>query len=181
MKKTGAVSDPCSRLKWDIFLSSQRNKRHNFTERLYEALIKKQVRVWNIDAKSGSHELGPSLVEAMEDSVAFIVVLSPDYAKSHGCLEELAKLCDLKSSLAHRMLPIFYEVEPWHFRKQSPFEKDFEEHSKRFGEEEIQRWRGAMNLVGNISGFVYRYMNPPIYLQHLVKDRENPIEITNRK
>ncbi|WZZ10700.1 hypothetical protein YC2023_096621 [Brassica napus] len=33
---------------------------------------------------------------------------------------------------------------------------DFEEHSKRFGEEEIQRWREAMKIVGNISGFVHR-------------------------
>ncbi|CAA7036160.1 unnamed protein product [Microthlaspi erraticum] len=156
--ETRAVSHPRSRLKWDMFLSVQRNTRHNnFTERLYEALIKEQVRVWNGDAESGSHELSPSLVEAMEDSVAFVVVLSSDYAKSHLCLEELAKLCDLKSSLGCLMLPIFYDVKPWSVRRQSPFEMDFEEHSKRFGEEEIQRWRRAMNLVGNITGFIHRY------------------------
>ncbi|KAF2546245.1 hypothetical protein F2Q70_00020604, partial [Brassica cretica] len=80
-----------------------------------------------------------------EDSVAFIVILSPDYAKSRWCLDELAKLCDLRASLGRPILPIFYEVDPWHFRKQSPFEKGFEEHTKRFGEEEIERWRGAMN------------------------------------
>lgn len=71
-----------------------------------------------------NQELGPSLVEAMEDSVSFVAVLSPGYDKSYWCLEELAKLCDLRSSLARPLLPIFYEVDP--FRKQSPFEKDFE-------------------------------------------------------
>ncbi|CAN6903542.1 unnamed protein product [Brassica oleracea] len=92
-------------------------------------------------------------MEAIEDSVAFIVVLSPDYAKSHWCLKELAKLCDLRS-LGRPILPIFYEVDPWSFRRQCPFEMDFEEHTKRFGEEEIQRWREAMKIVGNISGYV---------------------------
>ncbi|XP_056866535.1 toll/interleukin-1 receptor-like protein [Raphanus sativus] len=154
--KTSAVSDPRLRLKWDIFLSFKRDRSHGFTNRLYEALIKAQVRVWKGDVERKNQELGPSLEEAMEDSVAFVVVLSPDYAKSHWCLEELAKLCDLRSSLGRPMLPIFYEVDPWHFRKQSPFEEDIEEHAKRFGEEEIQRWRGAMNVIGHISGFVYR-------------------------
>lgn len=159
MMNTGSVYDQCSRLKWDIFLSFQRDTRHNFTERLYAALmIKEQVRVWNDNVERGNHELGPSLLEAMEDSVAFVVVLSPEYAKSHWCLEELAMLCDMRSSLSRPILPVFYEVDPWHVRTQKgPFEMDFEEHSKRFGEEEIQRWRGAMNLVGDISGFVHRY------------------------
>ncbi|KAG5385552.1 hypothetical protein IGI04_037022 [Brassica rapa subsp. trilocularis] len=156
MMKTGAVSDPRSRLKWDIFLSFQRDRNHSFTDRLYEALIKAHVRVRNGDVGRKDQKLGPSLDDAMEDSVAFIVILSPDYAKSRWCLDELAKLCDLRASLGRPILPIFYEVDPWHFRKQSPFEKDFEEHAKRFGEEEIERWRGAMNVVGHISGYVYR-------------------------
>ncbi|KAF8086733.1 hypothetical protein N665_0613s0002 [Sinapis alba] len=162
MMKTSAVSDSRLRLKWDIFLSFQRDRSYSFTNCLYEALIKAQVRVWKGDVERKDQELGPSLVEAMEDSVAFVVVLSADYAKSHWCLEELAKLCDLRSSLGRPILPIFYEVDPCHFRRQSPFEEDIEDHSKRFGEEEIQRWRGAMNIVGHISGFVYRYMSTRI-------------------
>lgn len=157
MVKTGDVSDQRSRLEWDVFLSFQRDARHKFTERLYEVLVKEQVRVWNNDdVERGNHELGASLVEAMEDSVALVVVLSPNYAKSHWCLEELAMLCDLKSSLGRLVLPIFYEVEPCMLRKQNgPYEMDFEEHSKRFSEEKIQRWRRALNIIGNIPGFVY--------------------------
>ncbi|CAL9216158.1 unnamed protein product [Arabidopsis halleri] len=158
MMKTSDVYDQRSRLKWDVFLSFQRDTRHKFTERLYEVLVKEQVRVWNDDEERGNHELGASLLEAMEDSAALVVVLSPNYAKSHWCLEELAMLCDLKSSLGRLVLPIFYEVEPCIFRKQNgPYEMDFEEHSKRFSEEKIQRWRRAMNIIGNIPGFVYSY------------------------
>lgn len=159
--KTGAsVSNLRSRVKWDTFLSFQRDTSHDFTDRLYEALVKEQVRVWNDDVEGGDHhELRPSLVEAIEDSVAFVVVLSPNYANSHLRLEELAKFCDLRSSLERLVLPIFYMVEPWEVKtQQGPFEKDFEDYSKRFGEEKIQRWKRAMDLVGNISGFICGYV-----------------------
>ncbi|XP_020869621.1 disease resistance protein TAO1 isoform X1 [Arabidopsis lyrata subsp. lyrata] len=158
MMTTGAsVSNPRSRVKWDAFLSFQRDTSHNFTDPLYEALVKKELRVWNDDLERGDNdELRPSLVEAIEDSVAFVVVLSPNYANSHLRLEELAKLCHLRSSLELLVFPIFYEVQPWEVRTHNgPFEKDFEEHSKRFGEEKIQRWKGAMALVGNLSGLIY--------------------------
>lgn len=105
-----------------------RDRSHSFTDRPYEVLIKIHIRVWVGDVERKEP------VEAMEDLVAFVVVLSPEYARSHWCLEELAKFCDLRSSLGRPILPIFYKVDPWHFRKQSPFEKYIEEHAKRFGE-----------------------------------------------
>ncbi|KAL1218974.1 Disease resistance protein RPV1 [Cardamine amara subsp. amara] len=164
MMKAGAVSNPRSRLKWDTFLSFQRDTSHKFTGRLYEAFIKEEVRVWNDDVKCGDDddddddELRPSLVEAIDDSVAYVIVLSPNYANSHLRLEELAMLCDLRSSLKRLVFPIFYEIQPWEVKTQlGPYEKDFEEYSKRFGEEKIQRWRSALNLVGNISGLIYGY------------------------
>ncbi|KAG2310670.1 hypothetical protein Bca4012_025173 [Brassica carinata] len=61
MMKTGAASDPRSRLKWDIFISFQRDRSHSFTDRLYEALIKAQVRVWKGDVEREDQELGPRL------------------------------------------------------------------------------------------------------------------------
>ena len=105
-----------------------RDRSHSFTDRLYEVLIKAHIRVWVGDVERKEP------MEAMEDSVAFVVVLSPEYARSHCCLEELAKFCDLRSSLGRPILQIFYKVDPWHFRKKSPFEKYIEEHAKRFGE-----------------------------------------------
>ena len=105
-----------------------RDRSHSFTDRPYEALIKIHIRVWVGDVERKEP------VEAMEDLVAFVIVLSPEYARSHWCLEELAKFCDLRSSLGRPILQIFYKVDPWHFRKKSPFEKYIEEHAKRFGE-----------------------------------------------
>ena len=56
-----------------------RDRSHSFTDRLYEALIKAHIRVWIGDVERKES------VEAMEDSVAFVVVLSPEYARSHWC------------------------------------------------------------------------------------------------
>ncbi|CAA7036158.1 unnamed protein product [Microthlaspi erraticum] len=153
----GVISKP-HRLKYDVFLSFRgEDTRDTFAGHLYEAL-KKEVRVFrdNEGMERGT-EIDPSLVAAMEDSAAAVVVLSPNYANSHWCLDELAKLCDLRSWLDRPILPIFYKVDPSHVRKQSHLiKKHFEAHGTRFSEEEIQRWRGAMKLVGNLAGYVYR-------------------------
>ncbi|KAF8086734.1 hypothetical protein N665_0613s0003 [Sinapis alba] len=155
--ETEVITKP-HRLKFDVFLSFRgEDTRYNITERVYDALHRKEkVRVFRDDeGMQRGDEINPSLVSAMEDSAASVVVLSPRYADSHWCLDELATLCDLRASLKRPMIPIFYEVDPSHVRKQNDhFAKDFEEHAKRFNEEKIKRWRKAMTLVGNLSGFV---------------------------
>ncbi|XP_010477756.1 PREDICTED: TMV resistance protein N-like isoform X2 [Camelina sativa] len=157
--ETEVVTKP-HRLKYDVFLSFRgEDTRHNITERIYDALNRKEkVRVFrDNEGMERGDEIAPSLVAAMEDSAASVVVLSPRYADSHWCLDELATLCHLRASLKRPMIPIFYEVDPSHVRKQSDhFVKDFVKHSKRFGEDKIERWRDAMKLVGNLSGFVWR-------------------------
>lgn len=155
--EAGVLSKP-HRHKYDVFLSFRGGDTcETFAGNLYDAL-RKEVRVFrdNEGVERGT-EVAPSLAAAMEDSAASVVVLSPSYADSRRCLDELAMLCDLKSTLDRPILPVFYKVDPSHVRKQnSPeFAADFEEHAKRFGEEEIQRWRGAMKLVGNLAGYVF--------------------------
>ncbi|CAH2033796.1 unnamed protein product [Thlaspi arvense] len=157
METTEVVSKP-HRLKFDVFLSFRgEDTRHNFAGRLYEAL-KEKLRVFLDDEGiERGHEIDQSLLASMEDSAASVVVLSTNYANSHWCLDELAMLCHLRKSLGRPMLPIFYKVDPSHVRKQNDhFAKDFEEHAKRFSDEEIQRWREAMKLVGTLAGYVYR-------------------------
>ncbi|CAA7036157.1 unnamed protein product [Microthlaspi erraticum] len=155
--ETDVVSKP-HRLKYDVFLSFRgEDTRTNITNRLYEALNNKEmVRVFrdNEGMKRGE-EINPSLKEGMADSAASVVVLSARYADSHWCLDELATLCDLRASLKRPMIPIFYEVDPSHVRKQSHLIKThFEMLEERFEDEKIQRWKRALTLVGNLAGFV---------------------------
>ncbi|CAE5958418.1 unnamed protein product [Arabidopsis arenosa] len=146
------------RLKFSVFLSFRGfDTRANFCERLYVALNEKQnVRVFrDNEGMEKGDKIDPSLFEAIEDSAASVIVLSKNYANSAWCLNELALICELRSSLKRPMIPIFYGVNPSDVSKQSGhFEKDFEEKAKTFDEETIQRWKRAMNLVGNIPGFV---------------------------
>ncbi|MED6123600.1 hypothetical protein PIB30_050571 [Stylosanthes scabra] len=118
------------RLRWDVFLSFRgTDTREAFTKDLHGAL------------------------EAA-DSAAAIVIVSPDYASSHWCLEELAKICECGWKL---VLPVFYRVDPSDVRKQKgPFEKAFRLHSEseRF-RNKVGSWRSAMNKVGGIAGWVF--------------------------
>ncbi|KAL1218973.1 Disease resistance protein RPV1 [Cardamine amara subsp. amara] len=146
------------RLNFEVFLSFRgADIRENFCERLYVALNGKQkVRVFrDNEGMERGDQIGPSLDLAIEDSAASVIVISENYANSPWCLNELAMLCDLRSSLKRPMIPIFYGVDPSHVRKQSDhFVKDFEKHKETYDEEKIQQWRRAMTIVGNISGFV---------------------------
>ncbi|CAH8361528.1 unnamed protein product [Eruca vesicaria subsp. sativa] len=156
-----AVLSKPHRLKYDFFLSFRgEDTRDGFAERLYDSLHRKEkVLVFrdNEGMKRGE-EINPSLIAGMEDSAASLVLFSPRYSDSHWCLDELAKLCDLSSSLDRPMIPIFYMVDPSHVRKQSSkdFVNHFEVHDKRFSKEEIQPWREAMKRVGNLPGYIYR-------------------------
>ena len=154
----GSVVSPTPggfRLRWDVFLSFRgTDTRDSFIGDLYDALQSRVVRVFrDDDGLERGDEIAPSLLEAIEDSAASIVVLSPNYASSHWCLEELAKICDC----GRLVLPVFYYVDPSHVRHQNgPFEEAFKAHEKRFEKDKILRWRGAMKKVGGIAGWVFK-------------------------
>ncbi|XVE84952.1 hypothetical protein DITRI_Ditri17bG0053000 [Diplodiscus trichospermus] len=156
MAKDGLVSTvPASfRLRWDVFLSFRgEDIRHGITKSLYSALEEKGVRVFrDDDGLNRGDEISPSLLEAIEDSAASIVILSEKYADSHWCLEELAKICELRRLI----LPVFYLVDPSDVRRQrGSFEKDFCSHENRFGKDRVIKWRRAMEKVGGIAGMVF--------------------------
>ncbi|CAK7338945.1 unnamed protein product [Dovyalis caffra] len=144
------------RLHWDVFLSFCRaDTRHqSFTEHLYDSLNKQDIRVFSDDSAGmiQGGEIAPPIMEAIEDSASSIIILSPSYANSHWRLEELARICQLR----RQILPVFYQVDPSHVRRQNgPFEQDFVNHLERFGEDKVAKWREAMNKVGGISGLVF--------------------------
>ena len=142
------------RLHWDVFLSFRgKDTRRSFTKHLYDSLNKQDIRVFlDSSGMAQGDEIAPTLMEAIQDSASSIIILSPRYANSHWCLEELARICELRRLI----LPVFYQVDPSNVRRQKgPFEQDFESHSKRFGDDKVVKWRAAMNKVGGISGFVF--------------------------
>ncbi|CAK9169017.1 unnamed protein product, partial [Ilex paraguariensis] len=171
MSENGDVSSrkPASRLRWDVFLNFRgEDTRDTFTDQLYKALYRKDVRVFrdNDGLKQGD-SLTPTLLNAIEDSAASIAIISPSYASSRWCLEELATICEFK----RLVLPVFYRVDPSDVRRQKgPFEEDFQTLERRFGVEKVLRWRNAMAEVGGISGWVFRTgCDEPQLIEQLVK------------
>ncbi|KAM3358844.1 disease resistance protein RUN1 [Capsicum galapagoense] len=155
------------RLNYDVFLSFRgEDTRENITKNLYNALYSKGIRVF-IDNKglTQGDEIAPGLIEAINDSAAAVAIISPNYASSRWCLEELAKICEL----GKLVLPVFYRVDPSDVRRQKgPFLNDFEKLEGRFEVEKMVRWRSAMERVGGISGWVYNNGDESQLIQSLV-------------
>ena len=52
------------------------------------------------------------------------------------------------------MVPVFYEVEPSHVRKQQKsYEAAFAKHEERFKDRIVNEWRAALTEVARISGW----------------------------
>nr|XP_023884808.1 TMV resistance protein N-like [Quercus suber] len=156
------------RLLWDVFLSFRgEDTRHTFTSNLYTSLHNHGVRVFrDDDGLRRGDEIASSLLEAIEDSAASIVIISPNYASSKWCLEELSKICDCRRLI----LPVFYRVDPSDVRRQKgPFEEHFRQHEERFGEDKVLKWRKAMETVGGRAGWVFTNSEEALLVQGLVK------------
>ena len=67
------------RLRWDVFLSFRgEDTRHSFIKDLYDSLKQEGVRTFkDDDGLNRGDEIALSLLEAIDDSAAAIVVLSP--------------------------------------------------------------------------------------------------------
>uniref|UniRef100_A0A2P2MP95 TIR domain-containing protein n=1 Tax=Rhizophora mucronata TaxID=61149 RepID=A0A2P2MP95_RHIMU len=139
------------RFHWDVFVSFHgEDTGSGFIRSLRDSLHEHGIRAFlkDVGMRQGD-EISPSPLDAIEDSAISIIIISPRYANSHDCLDELARITELKRLL----LPVFYQVEPSHVRGQKgPFEQDFRNHLMRFGEDKVKKWGQAMTKVGAKKG-----------------------------
>ncbi|XP_014501522.1 TMV resistance protein N-like isoform X2 [Vigna radiata var. radiata] len=145
---------------YDVFVSFRgEDTRNNFTSFLFGALRRQGILAFKDDQciKKGDF-IAPELLQAIQGSQVFVVVLSKNYASSTWCLRELVEIFNCCQTSARPVIPIFYDVEPTTVRNQKGcYEKAFAEHENRFREdkvkmEEVQRWKEALRKVADISG-----------------------------
>ena len=144
--------------KYHVFLSFRgEDTRYNFTDHLYEALCRKGLIAFRDDEKLERGEvIKHKLLQAIEESLCSVVIISQNYASSCWCLDELQKILECKKILGRGVLPIFYGIDPSDVRNQTgSFAEAFRKHEERFGEDKtkVQRWRDALSELANLSGY----------------------------
>ncbi|XP_031101969.1 TMV resistance protein N-like [Ipomoea triloba] len=156
---THSQSSSTQKLTYDVFLSFRgEDTRKNFVDHLYDRLNQKGLLTFKDDERleKGQH-ISPTLLQAIQQSRFAVVVFSKNYASSTWCLDELAKIMECKKNLSQVVVPIFYDIDPSHVRKQTAsFEEAFAKHEGNFKDDEgkakVERWRKALTEAGSIAG-----------------------------
>jgi hypothetical protein len=144
--------------KYDVFLSFRgEDTRRNFTCHLYDALSRKKVETFidNNELEKGD-EISQALIEAIEESHASIVIFSENYASSKWCLNELKKILECKKYKEQIVIPVFYNIDPSHVRKQTgSYRQAFAKHKRdlKNNNDTLQNWKAALTEAANLVGW----------------------------
>lgn len=144
--------------RYDVFLCLRgADTRRTFTSSLYDALQHARFRTFMDDgALKGGNQIANTIFEALETSRIAIVVLSPSFAHSSWCLDELVNILECKKKKNQVVLPIFYDVQPFDVRRQrGSFGEAMVQHEDRFGKDcdRVQKWRICLSEICNFRGY----------------------------
>ncbi|XP_042502099.1 disease resistance protein RUN1-like [Macadamia integrifolia] len=90
----------------------------------------------------------------IEESRIAIVLFSIKFVCSISCLDELVKIVECRSSNGLTLFPVFCDVDPSQVRKQNgSLEQAFTSFEEEEEKEKVERWRVALTLVANLSGW----------------------------
>ncbi|XP_048442497.1 disease resistance protein RUN1-like isoform X2 [Pyrus x bretschneideri] len=159
--------------RYDVFLSFRgEDTRKTFTDHLYTALNNAGFLTFRDDNElERGEDIKPGLQKAIQLSRTSVVVFSKDYASSRWCLDELVVILEHKrTSIDHVVLPIFYDVDPSHLRKQTgSIEKAFAEHQRTQSSKKVKGWREALAEVANLAGMVLADGYESKFIKDIVK------------
>ncbi|XP_039687948.1 disease resistance protein RPV1-like [Medicago truncatula] len=159
-KQTNSVfsSSVASVKKYDVFLSFRgEDTRRNFTCHLYDARSRKKVETFidNNELQKGD-KISPALIRAIEESHVSIVIFSENYASSKWCLNELKKILECKKYMVQIVIPVFYNIDPSHVRKQTgSYKQAFAKHKRdlKSNNDKLQEWKDALTEAASLVGW----------------------------
>ncbi|KAL8090840.1 TMV resistance protein N-like [Apium graveolens] len=141
---------------WDVFLSFRgEDTRNSFTSHLYKDLCRDGIKTFmdNPELRSGD-VISESLIEAIQKSKTYIVVLSENYASSSWCLDELVEILRCHKTMNRLVVPVFYCIDPSVVRHRiGSFKEAFDKHQTRYNVEKVNNWRLTLEKVAAISGY----------------------------
>ncbi|KAK9944843.1 hypothetical protein M0R45_010391 [Rubus argutus] len=151
-----ADADVRPQQKYDVFLSFRgEDTRHKFTSHLHAALGRKKIYTYIDYRLERGDEIGPSLLTAIEQSKLSVIIFSKDYASSSWCLDEVVHILKCKQAYGQLVIPVFYDIDPSHVRRQQGTYADaFAILEERFEDniEKVSKWRDALTTAANLSG-----------------------------
>ncbi|XP_057754936.1 disease resistance protein RUN1-like isoform X3 [Arachis stenosperma] len=166
------MARPCT---YKVFLSFRgEDTRKGFTSHLYTALVNRGITTYIDDKNLRKGDLiSDELLTAIEESMFGVIVLSPNYASSTWCLDELHKIVECNNNLGLQIVAVFYHVKPCDVRHQiGAFEEAFKKHELRFGKEggRVRRWRNALTQVVSYSNWdSERFENEAILVESITQ------------
>ncbi|XP_028778716.1 TMV resistance protein N-like [Neltuma alba] len=161
--------------KYDVFLSfTGKDTRLKFLDHLDKAFERSGIKTFKDDKDlERGKVIKEDLLQAIEDSLCAVVVISENYAKSTWCLEELQKILKASEILDRRVFPIFYDVDPADVRHQRKrFQEAMDEHEDRFREDNVKvhTWRSALCEIANLSGWDTRGRQEADLIEEIVRE-----------
>ncbi|CAM8922017.1 unnamed protein product [Rhodiola kirilowii] len=169
----GNYSDRNKRFEYQVFLSFRGTDTRTFVGHLFSALVRTGFRVFldNIRLEYGK-DIQQKLYEVINRSEVSVVILSPGYADSRWCLDELVKIMELQALNVHRVLPVFFDVEPTVVRNQFGVYKDaFSELEKRFEGDRIEKWKLALKRVADLRGLSLNAdRDEPLLVEYIIQE-----------
>ena len=151
---TSSASAPALGGKYEVFFSFRGEVTRSFTEFLSYILDKAGIRNFRYDDELVGEKEVPALLKAIQESTISIPIFSRDYASSIWRLRELEQMVECHTTMGHKILPIFYDVEPSDVRHQiGSYEEAFRQHQNHFDEKIVQGWKKALTEVGQMKGW----------------------------
>ncbi|KAK7395688.1 hypothetical protein VNO78_16253 [Psophocarpus tetragonolobus] len=174
---TSSSSDAMSgrQIKHDVFLSFRgEDIRYNFISHLYAQLQNKNIETFIDYTLERGEEISLALHTAIEESMIYIIVFSPEYASSTWCLDELTKILECQKRYGRYVIPIFYKVDPSHVKKwRERYAEAFLMHEERFKDNiaKVDQWKIALTKAAQLSGWVSQLNRPESTLiENIVED-----------
>ncbi|XP_061996850.1 putative disease resistance RPP13-like protein 1 [Rosa rugosa] len=142
--------------RYHVFLSFRgEDTRKNFTDHLYAALVNAGFHTFRDDPELERGEnIKEKLENAIQQSQSSVIVFSKDYTSSRWCLDELVMILERKRTSDHVVLPVFYDVDPSHVRKQAETLSKVPKYQENQSSEKLNGWRAALSEVADLTGMV---------------------------
>ncbi|CAN1356417.1 Disease resistance-like protein DSC1 [Linum perenne] len=136
----------------DVFVCFRgKDTRGIFTSHLAGQLDEKGIRVFTDDKLKRTEDIG-ELLSILARSAISVVIFSENFADSSWCLDEVATIAERMEHFGHRVLPVFYRVNPDDVSDDSGTYASIIDIMHKPNLEQKKRWMDALKAVAKRAG-----------------------------